>query len=407
MSSEALSEKLEVRVGEDQCIIPLHKNRGPLVHMIKLGNGDIVVNTIYLYGATVPGRRSRDGGQTWEEATCTRSKDDGKTWNKGNLEIGDRAFEFSDGEAVMFYGDIGKETEKEGVYTFPFRRCTNYGANQLDEEATVVLPQRAATIMTLPPSLKESQKEPAPDLDPSRSIIQLRDGSLIASVQGHFCYDPSLATLGRLGGWRVFVVRSTDRGRTWNYLSTVATDFDAKNEDGFCEPVLLTIPNGDILCIMRTGGLVTDVSDPKVKVLSESKLVIPEGDLRFVCDPMHLSVSKDDGLSWSAALPIIDFGVYPKAVLMENGIIALTYGRPDNWMAFSADYGKTWINHIKVNDAPESIDAGHYNSIVEVEPGKLLLGYAQGDPKVKSRAPVDHTHSEIRGTFIYVKRLDK
>ncbi|MHB0946689.1 MAG: sialidase family protein [Sedimentisphaerales bacterium] len=378
MSSKASSENLQVCVGEDVVIIPLHKNPGPVVHMKKLANGDIVVNTNLGVNTDLSmptGKRSRDGGQTWEDATCMRSKDGGKTWNKGNLEIGDSAFEFSDGEIVMFRGWFGKETEKDGIYAFPFCRWTNGSTKQLDEETTMVLPQRVLKDQKTRSQFGHGFVE----LFPNHSIIQLRDGSLMASVQGLFPYDACFPR-----GWRVFVVRSTDRGRTWNYLSTVATDFETKFSDGFCEPVLLPIPNGDILCIMRTGG---DCENPH--------------------DPIHLSISKDDGMSWGQAMPITEFGVYPNAILMENGVIALCYGKPGNWMVFSLDYGKTWGNAIKINDAPESVDAGHYNSLVEVEPGKLLLGYAQGDPKVLSRASQDHTHSEIHGTFIYVKRLDK
>lgn len=386
---QASQDKLQVRIGEDKVIIPLHKNPGPIAQLKKLGDGSIVANTIYIDHLTVPGKRSWDGGQTWQDAVCMRTKDGGQTWNQDNLEIGESAFEYPDGEAVMFYGWLGQETEKDGVYAFPFRRWTNHGEKQYDETATIILPQKV-------------DKDEAGKIliYPNHSIIPLRDGSLLASVQARFPYSRPLAH----GGWRVFTVRSTDHGKTWHYLSTVATDDEGRYDDGFCEPVLLRIPNGDILCIMRTGGLVTDVSD--TERLRTSKMVMCDGNLRFICDPMHLSVSKDDAMSWSEPKAITKFGVYPNALLMSNGVIALCYGRPGNWMSFSLDYGQTWGHAMQINDAPESADAGHYNSIVEVEPGKLLLVYAQGDPAVKSRLPQDHTYSEIRGTFIQVKKLE-
>ena len=300
------------------------------------------------------------------------SQDGGKTWHEGDLALGDGAFVFPDGEAVMFNGWAGRGGDRDGVYVFPFRRWTNHGARQVDEEITMILPQKVL--------MDQPDREPgAVEVFPNHSIIQLRDGSLMASVQGLFQYGPT----ARQGGWRVFVVRSTDRGRTWHYLSTVAVDYESRFTEGFCEPVLLTMPNGDILSIMRTGG---ECENP--------------------ADPMHLSVSKDDGMSWGLSRGITEFGVYPNAVLMENGVIALVYGRPDNWLIFSADYGKTWINNMRLNNAPESVDAGHYNSLLEVEPGNLLVGYAGPDPTVESRAPIHHTHSEIRGTFVYVTRRD-
>ena len=49
------------------------------------------------------------------------------------------------------------------------------------------------------------------------SVTILPDGSLLAGLHGRFENDVK---------YRVFVVRSTDRGKTWQYLSTVAFDLD-------------------------------------------------------------------------------------------------------------------------------------------------------------------------------------
>ena len=108
--------------------------------------------------------------------------------------------------------------------------------------------------------------------------------------------------------------------RTWEYLATVAYDPEVGLES-FCEADLLALPDGEILCFMRTGG-------------SGGKHT-----------PLYLSRSKDDGKSWSKPEPIADRGVWPNACRMKSGILACTYGRPDNWLCFSTDEGKTWTGH--------------------------------------------------------------
>jgi len=106
-----------------------------------------------------------------------------------------------------------------------------------------------------------------------------------------------------------------DRPRkTWEYLSTVAYDPNIGLES-FCEADLLTLPGGEILCFMRTGG-------------SGGKHT-----------PLYLSRSGDDGKTWSTPQPIADRGVWPNACRLHNGVLVCTYGRPGNWLAFSLDEG--------------------------------------------------------------------
>ena len=120
--------------------------------------------------------------------------------------------------------------------------------------------------------------------------------------------------------------------------------------ESFCEADLLTLPNGDILCFMRTGG-------------SRGKYT-----------PLYLSVSRDDGKSWEPPRPIADRGVWPSACRMENGVLVVTYGRPDNWLAFSLDNGETW--------------------------GALIVAQSDGTYSIGNPAPVvDRTTGDIHMLF--------
>ena len=143
--------------------------------------------------------------------------------------------------------------------------------------------------------------------------------------------------------------------------------------EGFTEPDLLALPNGDVLCFMRTGG-------------------------RYEGQHTALAVSRsaDDGQSWSAPEPVADRGVLPKACRMSNGVLAVIYGRPGDWLAFSRDDGHTWIGHTCLNLGTQAWDCGNYDWIVEVAPDTLLAAYAETDRN-------DPRRSSILGTWVTVK----
>jgi hypothetical protein len=84
---------------------------------------------------------------------------------------------------------------------------------------------------------------------------------------------------------------------------------------------------------------------------------------------------------------------------MQDGIIALAYGRPGNNVIFSADNGKTWVCNLRVADTIRAPDCGFYNSILEVSPGTLLLTYATGEEQNQPTAIV-------LGTFLQVAKGD-
>jgi len=166
-------------------------------------------------------------------------------------------------------------------------------------------------------------------------------------------------------------MRSTDRGRTWDYWVTVAYDPEVGCES-FCEADLLALPGGDLLCFMRTGG-----SPPKYVT------------------PLYTSLSTDDGKTWSKPVPIADRGVWPNACRMQDGTLVVTYGRPGNWLAFSLDDGKTWVGHLCFHEGATT----SYNSVEEVAPGRLLVVY--------DRAALDADGNQAKGvvgTFFTVER---
>jgi hypothetical protein len=287
-----------------------------------------------------------------------RSRDAGRTWVKAGIKTGTGACQLPDGDLVQL-GFRAKNTSREGVYEIPLTRSTDNGMTGQEETAIMSIPDGVACMF-------DDGGNSFPGCGVAdHAMVRLRDGSLLAAMYGLFkidkVVDPMTAGLRKKYPDRTiecyknrsWVVRSTDRGKTWSYLSTVAYDLtegDRVRMDGFCEPDLLTLPNGNILCFMRTGGA--------------------GGQYR----PLYLSQSNDDGKTWSHADPIADRGVCPNSCLLANGVIAVVYGRPDNWMMFSLDQGQTWTGNFffwRYRDGATT----DYIAVEEVEPDVLLVAY--------------------------------
>ncbi len=326
---------LDVRLGETTPLLPA----GQYVSLFKFNDGSLVVGN----------QRSTDAGRTWKP---------GRGFHVG-------AFQFPDGEIVQL-GFRTAATDRDGWFTADLVCSTDNGLTAKKETVSLHIPEATGG------TGDDGSHFPGPVAD--HAIVQLRDGSLLASLYGQFKTDrvlvPTMPGKWKCFKYRTFVVRSTDRGRTWNYLATVAYDPDVGLES-FCEPDLLTLPEGDILCFMRTGG----------------------SGGRFT--PLHLSRSKDDGRTWSHPEPVADRGVWPNACRMKNGVLVCTYGRPGNWLMFSLDDGRTWKSPFCFYDRGTT----SYNSVEEVEPDTLLVVYdgqfldGNGDLK-----------SGVFGTRLTVKR---
>ena len=175
--------------------------------------------------------------------------------------------------------------------------------------------------------------------------FQEKTADLLCTLDGKFQGDAKHRTI---------LIRSTNRGASWSYVGTAAHH----PEIGFVEPAITRLPNGDLLCMMRT----------------ESG------------KPMYRSRSKDGGKTWSRPISAGVNGVRPMLVVMSNGVVACSYGRvnstlssEDRWsnpslgdqIIFSPDSGKTWTKPTTIYDGPST----GYTSILEVRPGELLYVY--------------------------------
>ena len=168
------------------------------------------------------------------------------------------------------------------------------------------------------------------------TVLELDNGDLLTAFQ---------ANIGEPLSPRVFIVRSSDGGKTFEFVwqfnqlgpddvmgrmkllrrPWVAElglgDAHANTPYGTTEPDIEILANGDILCLMRTGS----------------------------GSPMVQSRSTDNGQTWSSPVSIGWPGVRPELRLLSNGVLACSsgrglYGHPQvTYAMFSLDgAGETW-----------------------------------------------------------------
>ena len=194
--------------------------------------------------------------------------------------------------------------------------------------------------------------------------------------------------LTRGGGSRNFLIKSDDSGKSWRFYADIGRDY----EPDFCR-----LPNGDMIAVARCGG-----DEPRVLLQTRSI---------------------DDGITWSDPTPAPGVetvsredrtwkdpqgdlfreasggNVDPCLQPLENGIIALSYGRPALCLRFSEDgLGNSWdyrtelIPKYAMKDGrawafPEqSVISHYYSGMVALSPRTVLVasniyGYSpSGDP---------------------------
>ncbi len=129
-----------------------------------------------------------------------------------------------------------------------------------------------------------------------------------------------------------------------------------------CEPHLIELPDGTLLCQIRGEDRIGD-------------------DSIFT---IYQSISKDMGKTWSKPEMLLDKtgGAPPHLIMLSSGILLCTYSRrkhPYGIMAMvSTDCGKTWQKDIRLYENTFSDDLG-YPSTVELDDGTLLTVFYARD----------------------------
>jgi len=300
---------------------------------------NVTVEPSYLFGpGTHFGRfaKLRDGTLFCAEKL---SRDGGRAWQDGTGGFGEGAEQLLDGTVIGLVYRCLPIKEKEGWYSVT-RHTSKDGRRFEKDEAKMFVPEAKGAMGH------------GPHVGPlfMRSIIERKDGSLVAYMAGWFKSDVALCPYGRGRPYsRSYVCESKDGGRTWRYLTTIG--YEQIGSEGYNEGSMRRLPDGSWLAVMRTGN----ASDG------------------FKCqnNPIMWSVSRDEGRSWLKPERTGLEGCYPSLAVLSDGLLVMSYGRPGAMIAFSADGGRSWTD---VTCVDPTVSSG-YTDVVELETGLLLVGF--------------------------------
>lgn len=316
------------------------------------------------------------------------SADGGKTWVLGpkgaaNYEM-KSAIDLGSGEILSL--KMGSTSVGGGWYRTTNLRSQDYWQSRANELSYAYTPQ------AVPMTNDSGVLSPGTGLRFHHGLIELPNGDLMATMYGTYAEDKEIVQSGASScgsefaraGFRKFrtvAVFSSDGGRTWDRPQTIASYHmvrpSSQVTEGFSEADAVIAANGDIVVVMRTGGM--NLNCPGYRG-----------------SPLYVSRSKDLGKSWSVPTPIADtnVGSNPNLVALEDGTIALTYSRPGAYLMFSDDNGLTWKNKIKISE----VDA--YSDIVQIASDKILAThFVKVDGKNRVASTIFKARKEVGVTF--------
>ncbi len=275
------------------------------------------------YGKPIAYAHSSDNGQTWtlgeprvsheiEEGVLLPNGDRLKSVQPESKDASELDLPASVCNFVCSYGyprslyraeDLPKELTQWRFSRLPA------GTNRWIEEIPV---------MNIPRELREVVAEKAQGAKPGvGGIEQVRNGVLaLPFLYGKIRVAPDQSIWAVTYTWRLFgesprlapvFLRSVDNGHTWNMISEIRYQGDqqadphALTRDGFTEPDYDFMPDGSILCLMRT----------------------MDGHGH---GPLYLTRSVDAGKTWSTPVVFDTFGKMPQLLTLGNGVTLASYG---------------------------------------------------------------------------------
>lgn len=185
------------------------------------------------------------------------------------------------------------------------------------------------------------------------NIKQLANKALVAGVYPAY-YINEDRTLSNGG---ISFYSSHDKGKSWDIIGKIRYpiqgELDVKGD--FSEPAFEILKDSTFICVMRTGST----------------------------SPLYRSFSTDRGKTWTTPESFTPNGVMPSLMLLKNGILVLTSGRPGVQLRFSLDgIGREWTEPIDMisfmnTDGSYTRDVScGYVSILETGRNSFIIVYS-------------------------------
>lgn len=267
------------------------------------------------------------------------SRDRGRTWEEPDHAIPSMCLAVLGSGRVVSLRTWGGEPRDDGTYVGRLSWSDDGGATWSDKTVPAAMPQGVKPYT-------------------HRSLVALPDGVVLCT---YYSTRPGQEKA------HCGLLRSTDGGETWAHFAEIAYD-PAAPAEGYDEPAMVRLANGDLLCLLRTGG------------------------------PMCQTRSRDGGRTWSPPVRILDHGVNPDLCLMQSGVLVASYGRPNAGIMFSFDgTGERWD---EAQDLYRGVGSS-YTTVREIEPGLLAFFYDQsGFIGTEGPGPLN----EVRVAYLRIRR---
>ena len=314
------------------------------------------------------------------------SRDGAKTWSRIPLKPDENGLNMEGGIVQLRDGTI----LALDTYITPGRR-PDEGIGQLyvsrDDWRTVEGPHDV--IFDLPDSAYPSKDDggrPHEALRLHRRILELPNGDLLTTYYGWKKGDATPCPYEpRMIKTRAMLARSSDRGRHWKFVSTIAVDPNVGTE-GFGEPVLARVSQGSqagrLICQMRTGHeLYETISDDEGATWRPARpRVYANLDIRRTelwVDLFRHRRGKKGPLDENNLEELTGAVVDPDLLELRSGLFVAAFGvripqkacwaeprHPwnGNYLAFSRDQGQTWSNVVRMTSG---VLTTHYMAIEE------------------------------------------
>lgn len=290
---------------------------------------------------------TKDGGDTFEKIGCGKHTG---SW----CRLNDGSYIMPGFTSVVNY-DFDPKVQEKIPFVLRIVRARNF------EQIKNGTAQCEYTVVDIPELAVGFGDSQDPNMYSSgatgQGLIQLDNGDIIAALYGQFKSDKSKLPYFEkydFYQYRTWLIVSHDNGHTFEFLSTVADcqTYPIADAEGYCEPDILDLGGGHILCAIRTQG-------------------------HEVYTPMMFSHSYDYGRTWTKPEVMNPYGVLPRLLRLQNGAIVCASGKWDVFMLVSGDEGQTWSEPYVVREQDGQWDRGPsgYVSVFETNPNEILMVY--------------------------------
>jgi hypothetical protein len=145
---------------------------------------------------------------------------------------------------------------------------------------------------------------------------------------------------------------SDDNGKSWRRHGLIAYDETGKLMMG--EPSLVQTSKGELACVIRCS--------------------------HHRQEPMLVTNSSDGGKTWEKPRKLYDFGVMPQTLLLGNGVLVVSFGRPGVHLMFSSDgLARKWHDPLPIIEGNRGNISAHscgYTRLLPLDESSFLLVYS-------------------------------